>query len=191
MAYPALALAVELLRGGELMYSYARTLSDRGWGLLVDLEEQVNCLQTCAQSADGCLAVSAERPEAVRTLWGDRAESIAQLAQGRRVHLTVQGVSELMFGQKVAFFEVFCGQMHLTVGVRAMGLCAPDGVDKLYPIGGKPWDLTRAPDQKKCQDLLDGLDPWITHFAPPCTELSIIGSRPEPGSDSLRRVSPL
>ena len=70
VAYPALTLAVELLRGGELMHSYARTLSDRGWGLLVDLEEQVNCLQTCAQSADGCLAVSAERPEAVRTLWG-------------------------------------------------------------------------------------------------------------------------
>ena len=161
MAYPALTLAVELLRGGELMYSYARTLSDRGWGLLVDLDEQVSHLRSCASSAaperaplgrpatDGSLAVSAERPEVVRTLWGDRAESIAQLAQGRRVHLTPQGISELMFGQRVAFFEVFCGQMHLTVGVRAMGLCAPDGVDKLYPIGGKPWDLTRAPDQKK------------------------------------------
>ena len=121
----------------------------------------------------------------MRTLWGGNAESIAQLAQGRRVHLTPQGISELMFGQKVAFFEVFCGQMHLTIGVRAMGLCAPDGVDKLYPIGGRPWDLTRGPDQGKCQELLDALDPWITHFAPPCTQLCIIGSRPSPGSDKF------
>ena len=92
MAYPALTLAVELLRGGELMYSYAMTLSDRGWGLLVDLDEQASYLRSCAQPAargpaaaggpavDGSLAVSAERPEAVRTLWGNRAESIAQLA---------------------------------------------------------------------------------------------------------------
>ena len=136
MAYPALTLAVELLRGGELMHSYARTLSDHGWGLLVDLDEQVNCLRSCAQPAahepafaggptvDGSLAVSAERPEVVRTLWGDRAESIAQLAQGRRVHLTPQGISELMFGQRVAFFEVFCGQMHLTVGGSERWVCA-------------------------------------------------------------------
>ena len=35
--------------------------------------------------------------------------------------------------------------------------------------------------------MLDGLDPWITHFAPPCTELSVIGSKPEPGSEEFEK----
>ena len=68
-----------------------------------------------------------------------------------------------------------------------MGLCAPDGVDMLYPVGDKPWDLTRMGDQVKCEALLDELDPRVAHFAPPCTELSIIGSRPEPGSEKYEK----
>ena len=33
ITYAALVLQVELLSGGELIHSAARTLSDRGWGL--------------------------------------------------------------------------------------------------------------------------------------------------------------
>jgi hypothetical protein len=39
--YSALVLQVELLRGGELTYGSARTLSDRGWGLRVEVAEQI------------------------------------------------------------------------------------------------------------------------------------------------------
>ena len=58
--------------------------------------------------------------------------------------MSQQAIGELMFGQRVAFVEIFCGAMELTLGVRAVGLCAPDGIDKLYPVGGIPWDCRGA-----------------------------------------------
>ena len=47
--YEALVLQVELLRGGELAYGSARTLSNRGWGLHMDLEERVAGLRESAR----------------------------------------------------------------------------------------------------------------------------------------------
>ena len=45
--YEALVLAVELLSGGELMHGYARSLSARGWGLLLEEKETVAFLDQC------------------------------------------------------------------------------------------------------------------------------------------------
>ena len=87
-----------------------------------------------------------------------------------------------MFGQRVAFVEVFFGAMEMILGVRALGLCAPDGIDKLNPVGGRPWDLRSPADQERAQELLDDLNPRATHLAPPCTTLCIIGSKPEEGT---------
>ena len=42
--YPALVAQVELLTGGELMHSCARRLADRGWGLLININESVRFL---------------------------------------------------------------------------------------------------------------------------------------------------
>ena len=63
---------------------------------------------------------------------GDSAELVATLLQGKTLGLTQQGISSLMFGQRVAFVQIFCEQMGLTLGFREMRLCAPDGIDKLY-----------------------------------------------------------
>ena len=91
------------------------------------------------------------QPSAVRTEWGDCAESVHVAAEGRTVRLTQQAVSEFMFGQRVAFVEIFCGAMETTLGVKALGLCAPDGIDKLYPVGGRPWDLRYPADQDRAR----------------------------------------
>ena len=68
--------------------------------------------------------------------------------------------------------EVFCGLMRLTQAVRATGLMAPDGIDRLRVIGGKPWDLELKSEQDRCQKLLDAIDPVCVHGAPPCTKLT-------------------
>ena len=47
--YEALVLQVELLKGGELAYGSARTLSNRGWGLHMDLEERLAGLRESAR----------------------------------------------------------------------------------------------------------------------------------------------
>jgi hypothetical protein len=47
--YEALVLQVELLRGGELTYGSARTLSNRGWGLQMSLEDRLAGLREAAR----------------------------------------------------------------------------------------------------------------------------------------------
>ena len=149
-----------------------------------DAEAEAGTWQTASVCTPGTGDLAPSTPNPVRipatmtSHWGDRAEMVSTISQGRTLRLTQQGVSALMQGQRVAFFEVFCGSMHLTLGVRSMGLYAPDGVDRLYPVGGVPWDLSQDGDQEKCRALLDALNPCVTHFAPPCTEQSTLGSKP-------------
>ena len=50
--YSALVLKVELLSGGELMHSDARTLSDRGWGLKIEEGDQVAHFEACKQALE-------------------------------------------------------------------------------------------------------------------------------------------
>ena len=98
-------------------------------------------------------------PRAVQTHWGSRTESIAALTRGRLVEFTQQAVSQLTFGQRVAFLEIFCGKMSITLGCRALGLCAPDGVDELFPFGGDPLGFAQEGSPEKVNVLLDALDP--------------------------------
>ena len=44
VSYPALVAQVELLTGGELMHSCSRRLADRGWGLLININESIRFL---------------------------------------------------------------------------------------------------------------------------------------------------
>ena len=78
--------------------------------------------------------------------------------------------------------------MRLTLGVRAQGLCAPDGIDSCYLLGGRRWDLTCAEDQKRCAELVSALDPLILHTSPPCTSRSSLAPRPgQPNFDAEAR----
>ena len=93
---------------------------------------------------DGCISrdPNASRlpfvplPKPMITKWGGRAECAMRLVQGKFLSVTQQGISSLMFGQLLAFIEIFCGQMEVTLGVCEIGLCVPDGIDELYHMGG-------------------------------------------------------
>ena len=81
--------------------------------------------------------------------------------------------------------------MELTLGVRSLGLSAPDGVDELFPIGDRPWDLLLPEDQRRCRELEDRLDPVVVHYAPPCTKLCCIGPRPPKGHPDFQKAESL
>ena len=68
--------------------------------------------------------------------------------------------------------------MLLTMGVRAVGLVAPDGVDKCYPFIGRVWDLSSKGDQQSMQALVLELDPIIVHGGVPCEKFSQMGLHP-------------
>ena len=87
----------------------------------------------------------------------------------------------MFVGARAALLEVFCGAMELTLGARSLGLCVPDGVDALFPVGERPWDLLKQEDRDRCRALEDRVDPVVIHYAPPCTKLCSIGPRPPPG----------
>ena len=95
-------------------------------------------------------------------------------------------VHDLFLGARPAFLEVFCGCMQLTLGVRAHGLCAPDGVDQTFPVGDQPWDLSLPEDQGRCRDLEDRLDPIVIHYAPPCTQFCSTGPHHPPEHPDYR-----
>ena len=71
------------------------------------------------------------------------------------------------------------GSMELTLGVRAHGLAAPDGLDQLYPLGGTAWDLALPLHQQRCRHLVAVLNPVVVHLSPPCTKLSVLGNMPD------------
>ena len=76
--------------------------------------------------------VAVKVPRGIVTPLGTRREEMICAARGRQVQLTQAAVHEMFRGNRAALLEVFCGGMELTLGARAHGLCAPDGVDKLF-----------------------------------------------------------
>ena len=94
------------------------------------------------------------------------------VGRGRDLRLTQAAMQALAFGHRVAFLELWCGCMRLTMGVRAQGLLAPMGLDQLYPLGIRRWDLSNAEGQEACDELVDVVDPLVLHGAPPSDELS-------------------
>ena len=166
------------------------TLERGHWRLLVDIADglahlkqsgeaemdiRLECgLTVSGQSRAGLpLDSSAVRPpQSVSTLLGNSLEVIAAYAEGRTVQIASVALSALAGGHRVAFVEIFCCLMRLTQAVRATGLAAPDGIDRIYTIGGRRWDLEIQSEQDRCQDLLDTVDPVCIHGAPPCTKLT-------------------
>ena len=190
--HQAVVLQVELLVGGELTHGSARLLEMRGWGLLVDYESEEAAALADEGVGASCAApvVAGAGPSGldVATRLGDSLEMVSRLSQGRGVGVRRQALSALAYGHRVAFFEIFCGEMHLTLGVRAQGLCAPDGIDSRYPLGGRRWDLTLAEDRERCAWLVDELDPLVTHTSPPRTKHSSLAPRPaQPNFDAAAR----
>ena len=66
----------------------------------------------------------------------------------------------------------------LTLGVRAQGLKAIKGWDRLSPFGGKTWDFSDPKDQAEAEELVSYIDPLITHCATPCDKLSQMALHP-------------
>ena len=83
---------------------------------------------------------------------GSGCEEVISAVRGKRVLLRRSAVHELFLGARAALLEIFCGCMELTLGVRAHGLCAPDGVDQTFPVGDRPWDLSLLDDQQRCRE---------------------------------------
>ena len=177
--YSALVLQAELLAGGELTYGSARTLSNNGWGLLVDNAEQVAHFRFAADQApdfaeqqlEGPPGQPGDRaplpragkesslieapvqevasPSVLVSALGESCEELIPASRGKRVLLRQSAVHTMFLGARAALLEIFCGCMELTLGVRALGLCAPDGVDALFPVGDQPWDLSQPGDQAR------------------------------------------
>ena len=162
--YAALVLEVELLSGGELVHGAARTLSDRGWGLKMEICDEIAFFRTASevstaidaearaavalrQPAQGKPVQSTPIPKGVATNLGAGHEALMVASEGRRVQLRQSAVHDILRGARVALLEVFCGCMELTLGARKLGLYAPDGVDATFPVGDKPWDLSNPADQ--------------------------------------------
>ena len=104
-------------------------------------------------------------PRGAASSLGTRAEELICASRGRQVKLTQSAVHEMFRGNRAALLEVFCGGMELTLGARAHGLCAPDGVDKLFPVGDQPWDLRCSEDQRRCRELEERVNPIV--LSPP------------------------
>ena len=132
-----------------------------------------------------------QMPQGIASPLSTRAEELICASRGRQVKLTQSAVHEMFRGNRAALLEVFCGGMELTLGARAHGLCAPDGVDRLFPVGDRPWDLRRSEDQQRCRELEERVNPVVLHYAPPCTKLSTIGARPPPGHPDYEEAKKL
>ena len=147
-----------------------------------------------AASREGAVARSKFRadgtfagvPRSVVTNLGDAVESVMRLASGRRTLIAQGALAAMAYGHRVSFLELFSGMMLLTLGVRAHGLLAPDGIDSSYPLGGRRWDLSSAKDQRRCRELVRLLEPLVVHGAPPCTKLCAIGPKEGQGSYDAR-----
>ena len=186
--YEALVAQVELLQGGELTQSSSRLLEKRGWGLLVNEREQDQAAMMSQGGATGAgssvggagpsisLAGTALLPQVVTGL-GNGLERAALIAAGRQVELDRSALGALAYGHRVAFIELFGGEMRLTLGVRAYGLCVPDGIGDKHPLAGRAWDLASRDDQLRVQMLLDYLDPVVIHASPPGSKLSCCAAR--------------
>ena len=81
-------------------------------------------------------------PNLIASSLGTGCEELINASRGKRVTLRQSAVHNLFLGARAALLEIFCGEMELTLGARALGLCAPDGVDEKFPIGDRPWDLS-------------------------------------------------
>ena len=99
-------------------------------------------------------------------------ETLRSLSKGSLVELSRSALQCLQWGERIAFLEVFSGKMLLTLGVRAMGLKALDGWDRMYPMGDKRWDFATREDRDLAERLVDWVDPVIGHLATPCDKLS-------------------
>ena len=121
------------------------------------------------EGMDGRVSRSYRRTPEVVTGLGAQLELVGRLSQGARTWIDRRSLAALAYGHRVAFLEVFCGRMRLTLGVRACGMLAPDGIDKMFGVGRRRWNLRQEVDRSRCERLLKFLDPAITHFAPPCT----------------------
>ena len=107
---------------------------------------------------------------------------VAWLAQG--TPLSLQRVFASGIGW-VDFLEIFSGCGSLTAAVRSRGLVAPDGIDWDRSQEGADWawDLRDPECQSRLAALLEVIQPWILHFAPPCTVFSPANQHPAaPGS---------
>ena len=62
-------------------------------------------------------------------------------SEGRTAQVTPAALQALAYGHRIAFIEVFCGMMRLTLAVRAAGLRAPDGLDRCLPLGDRQWNF--------------------------------------------------
>ena len=184
--YEAMVLQVELLVGGELAYSSARRLSDRGWGLLIEKEGEVAHVLLMGKefSIEDCEelvpipATGYSMPKNVYTELGPSMEMIRMLSQGKLVDLERSALACLQYGERIAFLELFCGMMMLTLGVRAHGLKALDGWDALYRMGDREWDFADSTHQKDAKKLVRRLDPVVLHTACPCQKFSKMALHP-------------
>ena len=111
--YPALVLQVELLSGGELTHGSARTLSDRNWGLEMEVVEEVAYFRTVGEVGDRVASVAPppQIPRGVATNLGPGCEDVIKASRGRRVRLRQSAVHDILLGARVALLEIFCGEM--------------------------------------------------------------------------------
>ena len=165
--YEALVSQVEMLAGGELAYSSARRLSDRGWGLLLSDEDVIEHVLMMGREGEEMFLPLADGPHEVSfvsnvsTDLGFNLERLCVMSQGRLVNLEQSALKCLQSGERISFLEVFSGKGMLTLGVRAIGLKALDGWDSLYIMGGRKWDFATSEHQKDARALIKRLDPVI------------------------------
>ena len=98
-------------------------------------------------------------------------ERLGKIAKGKVLRMTQEALANVTRGERVHFFEIYCGCMRLTQSVRALGMVAPDRLDREFPLGSHTWNLALPHDRQLCLALQDEVDAIITHLAPECTHL--------------------
>ena len=106
-------------------------LERRGWGLLVEhvegeeLTDQARRLEELARIGIVGQGAASAPCAPVQTFLSDSLQAVSSAAAGGTVLISRGALAALARGQRVGFLEVFCGQMHLTLGVLAVSLRAP------------------------------------------------------------------
>ena len=98
-------------------------------------------------------------------------ERLSVASQGKVLRMTREALSQVTRGERVHFFVIYCGCMLLTQSVRKLGMIAPDGLDREFPLGSHTWNLALPHDRQLCLALQDEIDALVTHLAPECTQL--------------------
>ena len=105
-------MMVEMFRGGELVHSSSRRLSERGWGLLIDEEEE----------ARHVLMMGREFSPVDLALWGRDLDSASAVSASRVEELVVPDVAR---------FTPLSKDVDTSLGTNLEQLCSlargPDG----------------------------------------------------------------